>query len=162
MSALIVYFSLEGNTKWAVERIAAELRADKLQLIPKEAYPDKGFGKFFRGGKSAVMKEAPKLQPYQVDLAKYDQIILATPVWAGTFAPPLRTFIMSEKLTGKRFGLVACSGGGSPAKAFAGMKELLGIKEDVPELGLVSPKEKPDAGNDAAIAEFCSRLSVED
>ena len=43
MSTLIVYFSLEGNTKWAVERIAAEICADKLQLIPKEAYPDKGF-----------------------------------------------------------------------------------------------------------------------
>ena len=88
MKTLIVYYSLEGNTQWAAEQIAARLGADTLRLVPKAAYPDKGFKKFLFGGKSAVMKEAPELESYEVDITQYEQIVLATPVWAGTLTPP--------------------------------------------------------------------------
>ena len=159
MKTLIVYFSLEGNTKWAVEQIAEKLPADTLALTPKSAYPDKGFKKFLWGGKSAVMKETPELEPYTVDLAQYGRIIFATPVWAGTFAPPLRSFIQAEKPEGKEFAFVACSSGGSPGKAFAGLKALLGLTGDVPTLGLVDPKSRPRAENDAALREFCEKLA---
>lgn len=111
MKTLIVYYSLEGNTRWAAEQIAGRLGADTLRLTPKAAYPDKGFKKFLFGGKSAVMKEMPELEPYDVDITQYDRVILATPVWAGTMAPPLRTFIQREDLRGKELALVASSMG---------------------------------------------------
>ena len=57
MKTLIVYYSLEGNTQYAAERIAGRIGADVLRLVPKKAYHDKGFAKFFWGGKSAVMGE---------------------------------------------------------------------------------------------------------
>ena len=161
MKTLIVYFSLNGNTKWAVEQMAAVLPADTLALVPKSAYPDKGFKKFLWGGKSAVMKETPELEPYAVDLAQYGRIIFATPVWAGTFAPPLRSFIRAEDLSGKEFAFVACSSGGSPGKAFAGLKALLNISGDVPTLGLVDPKARPKAENEAALRAFCEGLTAE-
>ena len=161
MKTLIVYFSLEGNTKWAVEQIAATLPADTLALVPKSAYPDKGFKKFLWGGKSAVMKEAPALEPYSVDLAQYGRIIFASPVWAGTFAPPLRSFIQAEKPDGKKFAFVACSSGGSPDKAFAGLNALLNTAGDVPTLGLVDPKSRPSAKNEAALKAFCEKLAAE-
>lgn len=65
MKTLIVYYSLEGNTEYAAGRIAAALQADTLRLRPKKAYADKGFAKFFWGGKSAVMAEKPELEPYE-------------------------------------------------------------------------------------------------
>ena len=160
MKTLIVYFSLEGNTKWAVEQIAAKLPVDTLALVPKSAYPDKGFKKFLWGGKSALMKETPELESHIVDITQYERIIFATPIWAGTFAPPLRTFIQSEDLTGKEFAFVACSGGGSPDKAFAGLKALLNIAGDVPTLGLVDPKSRPNAENEAALKAFCEKLTA--
>ena len=43
MKTLIVYYSLEGNTKWAAEKLVARLDADTLRLVPRTAYPDKGF-----------------------------------------------------------------------------------------------------------------------
>ena len=159
MKTLIVYFSLEGNTKWTVERLAAKLSADTLALVPKSAYPDKGFKKFLWGGKSALMKETPELEPYTADLSQYGRVIFATPIWAGTFAPPLRTFIQSEDLSGKEFALAACSGGGSPEKAFAALRALLNISGDIPTLGLVDPKSNPSAANDAALAAFCEKLA---
>ena len=67
MKTLIVYYSLEGNTQYAAERIAAAIGAETLRLTPEKAYPDSGFKKYFWGGKSAVMAETPKLQPYEFD-----------------------------------------------------------------------------------------------
>ncbi len=75
MKTLIVYYSLEGNTAYAAERIASELGADVLRLEPVKAYPDSGFRKFFWGGKSAVMAETPELLPYDFDADAYDRII---------------------------------------------------------------------------------------
>lgn len=57
MKRLIVYYSLEGNTEYIVDELCEKLSADKLRLVPKKAYADKGFAKFFWGVKSAVMAE---------------------------------------------------------------------------------------------------------
>ena len=105
MKKLIVYYSLEGNTEYAANRIKDRTGADLLKLVPKKAYHDKGFAKFFWGGKSAVMAEKPKLEAYEVNLSEYDQVIFGFPVWASNFTPPVRTFIEENKeaLKGKRF-----------------------------------------------------------
>ncbi len=159
MKTLIVYYSLEGNTQWAAEKLAAKLGADTLRLVPKAAYPDRGLKKFLFGGKSAVMKETPELEPYSVDITQYDRLILATPVWAGTLAPPLRTFIRREDLSGKRFALVASSMGGSPGKTFEHLKALLGVEEDLPALSLRDPKNHPSQANEDALEAFCNKLT---
>ena len=67
MGKLVVFYSLEGNTEYIAGRICEKIGCDKLKLIPKKAYKDKGFAKFLWGGKSAVMAETPELQPYDVE-----------------------------------------------------------------------------------------------
>ena len=37
MKTLIVYYSLEGNTQYAAERIAGRIGADVLRLVQKKA-----------------------------------------------------------------------------------------------------------------------------
>lgn len=160
MKTLIVYYSLEGNTKWAAETLAAALGADTLRLVPVAAYPDSGFKKFLFGGKSAVMKQTPELEPYEVDMAQYARVILATPVWAGTLAPPLRSFIRREDLAGKELALVASSMGGSPGKTFEHLKALLGVTGDVPTLSLRDPRSRPSQANEEALAAFCEKLTA--
>lgn len=97
MRIAIVYYSMSGNTKYVANKIADGIKAsgevDIIRIEPRKAYPDKGAKKFIWGGKSAVMGEAPALQPYEFNIEKYDRMIFGTPVWASTFAPPLRTFI---------------------------------------------------------------------
>ena len=44
----------------------------------------------------------PSLKNVEVDLSKYDTIILGTPVWWYKVAPPIRTFLKENKLDGKR------------------------------------------------------------
>ena len=162
MRTLIVYYSLEGNTAHAAEQIAAALPADTLRLEPVKAYPDKGFRKFFWGGKSAVMGEMPALQPYRFNDAAYDRVILGFPVWAGNMAPPIRTFIRDHSLAEKRVAAFACQSGAGAEKAFGKLKTALGIPSLEAEAILIDPLTKPSPENERTIRQFCKKLAEQD
>ena len=159
MKTLIVYYSLEGNTAWAAEKLAAALGADTLRLEPVKEHPTSGFRKFFWGGKSAVMAETPKLLPYVFDPAAYDRIVFGFPVWAGNVTPPIRTFIRDNDLKGKHIAAFACESGSGAEKAFARLKAALGIEALEAEAVLIDPKARPTAENDRKIAVFCAALT---
>ena len=158
MKRVIVYYSLNGNTRFAAEQIARRLGADLLPIAPEKAYPDKGFRKFFWGGKSAVMAETPALRPYAFAAAQYDQVIFGFPVWAGNVAPPLRTFVRDnlDALRSKRLAAFACQSGSGAERAFARLRDCLGGAALEAELVLIDPKDRPSAENEEKIARFCA------
>ena len=160
MKRIIVYFSLEGNTEFIADELVKSLSADKLKLVPKKAYATSGFSKFFWGGKSAVMAEKPELEPYDVDLSAYDQIIFGFPVWAGTFTPPLRTFILEnkEELKNKSIAVFACQSGAGAEKAFAKLKDCIGIDSFAATAIFIDPKDKPSAENANKLMKFSNML----
>ena len=158
MKAIVVYYSLEGNTAYAAEKIAAALGADTLRLQPKKAYPDSGFRKFFWGGKSAVMAETPALDPYDFRAEDYDLVILGFPVWAGNVTPPIRTFVSEQTLRAVPVAAFACESGAGAEKAFAKLMECAGIDRLRETLILIDPKTKPSAENERRIADFCAAL----
>jgi len=158
MAAIIVYYSMSGNTEFAAKQVAESLGADCLRLNPVKKYPDKGFRKFFWGGKSAVMAETPGLDPYEFDAGKYDCIIFGFPVWAGNVAPPIRTFIRDNDLSGKKIAAFACQSGSGAEKAFEKLKAALGIQSLAAELILIDPKDKKNEVNGQLIASFCDKL----
>lgn len=161
MKTLIVYYTLEGNTEYAVEKIKDKIEADSLKLIPKKAYSDKGFKKFFWGGKSAVFGDKPEIEDYSINLSSYERIVFGFPVWAGTFTPPLRTFIENNKeaLSGKHFASFACQGGSGAEKAFDKLAKCIGI-ESFESTGIfIDPKEKQTEETDAAIEAFATSLN---
>lgn len=159
MKTAIVYYSMSGNTKLVAEQMAAELNADLIPLIPKKAYPDSGFKKFFWGGKSAVMGDKPKLEPYAFDVYSYDLVILGSPVWAGTFAPPLRTFLHQHRddLRGKRVATFFCCSGG-PGKVLEKLRSYLNGVQLEEEIILIDPKDKPSQENEEKIKGFIDAL----
>ena len=159
MKTAIVYYSLSGNTKYAAEKMAQALGADLIPLVPKKTYPDSGFKKFFWGGKSALMGEKPALELYTFQADAYDCVILGTPVWAGTIAPPLRTFIADHQITlqGKRLAVFACCSGG-PGKVMEKARKALDVDTLAAELILIDPKDKPSPENETKIAAFCGQL----
>ena len=160
MRTLVVYYSLEGNTEYVANKIASTTGANLLRLVPKKAYRNKGLAKFVWGGKSAVMGERPALVPYDVDLASYDRIVLGFPVWAGTFTPPLRTFVADHKdeLKGKRVSAFACQSGSGAEKALAKLCDFAGLDAFEREAILIDPKEKASPETDAKIDAFCDKL----
>ena len=158
VKALIVYYSMGGNTEYVARKIAEQTGAEMLRLEPVKAYPDSGFKKFLWGGKSAVMAEKPRLKPYQFKADQYDTIIFGFPVWAGNITPPLRTFIADSKPGASRYAAFACQSGSGAEKAFGKLKECLG-HELSKTLILIDPKDKPDPAKDLQIDEFCRDLT---
>ncbi len=160
MNRLLVYYSLEGNTEYIADTIAEKISADKLKLVPKKAYADKGFAKFFWGGKSAVMAEKPELEPYDMDLAEYDEIIIGFPVWAGNITPPIRTFVCDNKesLKCKKIVAFACQSGAGAEKAFEKLKVLLEVDDFEATAVFIDPKAKPSEENKLKIDMFISKL----
>lgn len=159
MKTAIVYYSMSGNTKFAAEKIAETIEADIIRIEPVKAYPTQGAKKFIWGGKSAVMGEKPELSPYDFKLEQYDRIIIGTPVWASSFAPPIRTFIYENKgIQEKKIAVFTCFSGGGADKAINKMKQFIGIDRFEAELVLIDPKVKEKPENDAKIEAFCSEL----
>ena len=149
---------MSENVDYCAKMIAKQIDADLLRIFPKKSYPDKGFKKFYWGGKSAIMAETPEIQPYYFDPAKYDTIIFGTPVWAYTFTPPLRTFIEEnrEGIKGKKYAAFACCSGSKGNKAINKLREFLKADEFIAEAVFVDPKEKRNS--DEAIIAFAKTL----
>ena len=160
MKTAVIYYSMSGNCEYAAEWINSEIGADLIRLEPEKAYPDSGFRKFFWGGKSAVMAEAPELEPYDVTLENYDRIVFGFPVWASNFTPPLRTFIEEnkEKLGGKKIASFACQSGAGAEKAFAKLAKCIGIESIEKTAVFIDPKEKASEEKNEQILEFCKAL----
>ena len=160
MKALIVYYSLEGNTKMIANELAAKLGADTLELKPIKAYPTGKVSKFLWGGKSSVMSDMPILEPIKIDIGMYDTIILGTPVWASRCSPPLRTFLMDRSVIGKKVAAFACAGGNSPGKTFDILEQLCNKKLCAKTL-FVDPASGKDPAKDAKLSQFAETVSKE-
>ncbi len=162
MKTLVVYYSLEGNTDYVAGKIAERTGAELLRLRPEKEYRDKGFSKFIWGGKSAMMAESPALEPYNADLTSYERIIFGFPVWAGTFAPPLRTFVSENKeaLAGKNIVSYACQSGKGAERALKKLEELTGESFRFTDV-FIEPKRKASPETDAEIEEFCEEINAD-
>ena len=151
MSALVVYFSFEGNTKLIAEKIAETISADIVELVISRQYPQEGFGKYFWGGKSVIFGDKPKLLNETIDLDRYQTIIIGTPVWAGSFTPPINSFISKYKIYGKQAALFACHGGGGAEKCFVKLKKVLSGNDFIGEIDFVQPNKNPEENVSKAI-----------
>lgn len=125
MKNLIVFYSLEGNTRFVADYISKQIEADVLELRPKKIYHKSGLKKYFWGGKSVIFKDKPELLHYDVNINDYENIFIGTPIWVGTYTPPYNTFFNMEKINNKNIYLFACHSGGSVEKFHKNIKEII-------------------------------------
>ena len=159
MKTLIVYYSLEGFTKGWAEKISEKTGADLLALHPVKEYPSSGAKKFLWGGKSAIMGDKPKLQPYTFDPGKYEMIVFAYPVWASSVTPPIRSFVEENRdaLSGKKFGAIVTYMGSGAQKSIKKLSKLLGA-EPQPQLILIDSAAKKTE-NEQLAENFARQIS---
>ncbi|MFR3728051.1 flavodoxin family protein [Lacrimispora sp.] len=158
MSTLVIYFSFNGNTKYLADTIADTISADSIELKTSKQYPTEGLKKFLWGGKSVLFGEEPALLNAPMDVNKYETIIIGTPVWAGSFAPPVKSFLSQYNLHGKRIALFASHGGGGAEKCFAKLKKAIPDNEFIGEIAFVDPKKNPK-DNSAKVIAWAKSLS---
>lgn len=111
MKKLLVYYSYEGNTETLAQFIKENIDCDILKLEPIKEKKSEGLFRFVWGGYQVYMNKTPKLKEYKIDLSKYTDIIIGTPCWFGTYAPPINTFIKENKLINKNIYIYVCNGG---------------------------------------------------
>ncbi len=146
MKTLVIYYSFEGNTKLMAEAMAEAVGADLLRLQPRREIQTHGFMKFVWGGKAAMMKDKPELLPLDKNPDDYDLLLLGTPVWAWTYAPPMNTFLSGTPLSGKKIALFCCHGGGKGA-IFEKMKAALPGNEFLGEIDFRDPAKRDMEAN---------------
>ncbi|MGB4661213.1 MAG: flavodoxin [Mobilitalea sp.] len=158
MKSVIIYYSLEGNTDFIAKKIAKITGADLVRLEPVKEYPSTGFKKYFWGGKSVTFNETPKLKNEAIDLSKYDSIIIGTPIWAGSFTPPILTFLTDYNIQDKNVYLFASTSGGDVQKCFDKMEKKMAGNKILATTYFIDPLKSPKDDTDEKIKQFCLTL----
>ena len=162
MRNLIVYYSLEGNTKLIAEMISKEIECDVIELQPKKEYAKGRISKYFGGGRSVLIKEKPDLVNSYKDIKEYDNIFIGTPVWCGTYAPPLNTFLdkCAKDLRNKSIALFACHGGGGADKCFTNFTKALNNSNIVGSIDFKDPLKNDKTEIRVGVKKWISDLKV--
>ena len=116
----LYYYSYEGFTDRLMQVIEGELRAkiataDHLyreRLVPIDEKQRSGMAKYLWGGREALMGHRPRLEPMEKAPAPHSILVIAGPIWAFTYPPPLGSFIETYDLSTNRLALLLTHEGG--------------------------------------------------
>ncbi len=97
---LIMYYSLTGNTRAGCEALQKELDADIMEI--KDLRNRSGKWGFFCAAMGSLFRRHTSINPVYPDLSGYDNIIIGTPIWTGTFSTAIRTLIKKNSFAGKK------------------------------------------------------------
>ena len=113
MTIGIVYYSRTGNTRAAAQILAEKIKKQNVavDLIEIEAMKRPGF---FTAGRAAMKQKELPIKNINVDLGKYDTLVVGSPVWGGCCSPFIKTFFSSAKNINGKKNAMFITGGGTP------------------------------------------------
>lgn len=94
--------------------------------------------KYLWGGSQVMMKKSPELFPLNKNVDDYDIIFIGTPIWAWTYAPPIRTFLENSNISNKKIALFSCHEGQN-GKVFSHFKDKLKNNMFLGEIDFFAP-----------------------
>lgn len=111
MSKLIVYFSYTNNTRTIANKIKEKLNCDILEIKTIIPYSEDYQSVVDDEQNSEKSNYLPEIQDINIDLSKYDEIILGTPVWWYRPVPATRSFLTQNNLSKKTIKPFATNAG---------------------------------------------------
>ncbi len=115
-TTLVACFSATGNTWPLAEYAAAYLNADLFRIEPAEPYTEDDLNYTDDDCRANLEMQdescRPALAATVENMAQYDTVILAFPIWWGQAPRIIETFIEAHDLSGKTV-LTFCTSGGS-------------------------------------------------
>jgi flavodoxin len=124
LKTAVIYYSFDGNCALVAEALKSRLNADVFAIRTVDERKRTGLAKYIWGGRQVFQHTKPELKPLKVDTGAYDLIILGAPVWAGSPAPAMVSFLSRPGFSGKKTALFCCHGGGK-GKALDKFRALL-------------------------------------
>ena len=153
MKTAVVFYSLDGNCALIAEAVKTQLNAELIRLQIMGDKKRRSFFKMLWGIGMMLSRKKPPLKPYTFDPAVWDLIIIGTPVWAGSPAPPLQTFLSQTSITGKKIALFVCHAGGK-GDALEKLKALLPGNEIAAETDFTNPVKSNSEEVNRQVAEW--------
>ena len=109
---LIAYFTHSGSTRQIAEQIHEQVGGDLLAIQPEIPYPVSYDAVVEQAKKEIRAGYRPALKSDIGKLDSYDAILVGSPNWWSTIAPPVATFLSQSDLTGKTVVPFCTHGGG--------------------------------------------------
>ena len=136
MNKLILYFSYTGNTRKIANKLKEKLNCDILEIKTVVPYSEDYDTVVNDEQNSEASNHLPEIQDIAIDLSKYDEIILGTPVWWYRPVPAIRTFLTQNDLSGKKIKPFATNAGWL-GRTFKEIKKLCPNSEVTDEMNIV-------------------------
>lgn len=125
MKKAVVFYSLSGNTQAAAKEIAEVIGADLIELKLVKPFPTEKSKQLALGGMQAMFGMKPAIQELSKNIKEYDVLILGTPIWAGTIAAPVHSFLNKYQVLDKIVAVFTFSGGGDNKRCIAKLSKRL-------------------------------------
>jgi len=159
MKTAVIYYSYNGASAQVAEILKAELNADIFRTETMDSKKRKGISLIFWGGGQVVRGKKPPLKPLSVNISAYDLIILGTPVWAGSPAPAIVSFLSTNSIAGKKIALFCCHAGGM-GEALNKLKALLGGNTVIGEIDFMNVVKMDRGELKQKISEWVKNLNL--
>ncbi|MFA6801319.1 MAG: hypothetical protein WCR19_04360 [Acholeplasmataceae bacterium] len=117
----IIYYSLSGHTDQKVHEL---FEGEFFRLKGKIKIPKKYWLQIMYLGMFSTFDAKLKYEHIDIDFDQYDEIVLASPVWAFTIVPFMKKFLRDHKFKNKNVTLLITHQGG-PKKALEHFKRYL-------------------------------------
>ena len=98
---LVAWFSRSGNTRVIAGQIARTLKADRLEIVPAQPYPDDYFETVEQAKQERDIGCEPPLGSVVEIIDFYETLYLGFPIWGMTAPPVIRSFLSNHNLAGK-------------------------------------------------------------
>lgn len=98
---LIVLYSLTGNTMTIAKQIQSITGGKIFEVVPITPYPEDHQATTEQAKTEISEGFKPELKAKLDNIKDYDTILVGSPCWWATMAPPLATFLSQHDFTGK-------------------------------------------------------------
>ena len=133
--SIVIYYSQLNSTKAVAEQIAKDLDIPIVAIEPVVPYDD-DFNATIQRGQKEMNGDLPEIKPLDVKLEDYDVIFLGYPIWFGTYATPMMTFLKNANLAGKKIIPFCTFGSGGLNTSVNDLKKALPDSEILPGYGV--------------------------
>lgn len=116
-STLIIYYSQTGATRTVAEEIQKHLGCEMVEIEAVDPYDGDYDATIARWRSELRDSVKVAIKPLDVNLSDYNTVFLGFPIWGGTYAAPVASFLDDATLDGKTVVTFATFGSGGLAAA---------------------------------------------
>jgi hypothetical protein len=140
MRKIFIYYSFTGNGD-CVASYLKRVGFDAYKVVTYESLPKSRFLSIIVGGFKAMINYKDKIGAFDIDLNKYDKIIIGSPIWNSRLSCPINTVLSKIDLNNKKLTFILYSASGNDNKAMERIKELY---KDAKIINLLEPNKNEE------------------